>query len=125
MSETVLKIENLSKLYRLGEVGTGTISHDLNRWFAKVRGKEDPFAKVGQVNHRSKQATVIMYGLLKDIGFEVKKGEVLGIIGKEWCRKINIIKINIPNYRSNYGFYKGKRAGCFLIGGGYRHASLK
>ena len=57
MSETVLKIENLSKLYRLGEVGTGTISHDLNRWIAKVRGKEDPFAKVGQVNNRSKQAT--------------------------------------------------------------------
>jgi hypothetical protein len=46
MSNTVIKVENLSKLYRLGEVGTGTLSHDLNRWFAKIRGKVDPFAKV-------------------------------------------------------------------------------
>ena len=54
MSETVIKIENLSKLYRLGQVGTGTLSHDLNCWWAKVRGKEDPYAKIGQVNDYTK-----------------------------------------------------------------------
>jgi lipopolysaccharide transport system ATP-binding protein len=48
----VLEVENLSKLYRLGEVGTGTISHDLNRWWARARGKEDPYALVGQTNDR-------------------------------------------------------------------------
>ena len=53
MSNIAIKVENLGKLYRLGEVGTGTISHDLNRWFAKIRGKEDPFAKVGEVNDRT------------------------------------------------------------------------
>ena len=52
MSEIILKVENLSKIYRLGEVGTGTISHDLNRWWAKIRGKEDPASIVGQVNYR-------------------------------------------------------------------------
>jgi lipopolysaccharide transport system ATP-binding protein len=55
MSDTVIKVENLSKLYRLGEIGTGTLSHDLNRWWAKLRGKEDPYAKVGQINDRTKQ----------------------------------------------------------------------
>jgi lipopolysaccharide transport system ATP-binding protein len=48
-----IKIENVSKLYRLGTVGTGTLSHDLNRWWHQIRGKEDPYAKIGQVNDRT------------------------------------------------------------------------
>jgi hypothetical protein len=48
-----IKIESVSKLYRLGTVGTGTLSHDLNRWWHQIRGKEDPYAKVGQVNDRA------------------------------------------------------------------------
>ena len=46
MKKTVLKVENLSKIYRLGQVGTGTISHDLNRWWSKIRNKQDPYAKI-------------------------------------------------------------------------------
>jgi lipopolysaccharide transport system ATP-binding protein len=53
MSDTVIKIENVSKQYRLGEIGTGTISHDLNRWWARMRGKEDPYLKIGSVNDRT------------------------------------------------------------------------
>jgi hypothetical protein len=53
---TAIRIENVSKLYRLGTVGTGTISHDLNRWWHQIRGKEDPYAKIGQVNDRTKRA---------------------------------------------------------------------
>jgi hypothetical protein len=54
---TAIRIENVSKLYRLGTVGTGTISHDLNRWWHQIRGKEDPYAKVGQVNDRTKKSS--------------------------------------------------------------------
>ena len=56
MSEVILKVENLSKQYRLGTVGTGTISHDLNRWWYKIReGKEDPYLKIGETNDRAKR----------------------------------------------------------------------
>ena len=73
MSEVILKAENISKQYRLGVVGTGTISHDLNRFWHKIRRKEDPYTKVGAVNDRSSQAKEEYVWALRDINFEVKK----------------------------------------------------
>ena len=87
MSDILLKVENLSKQYRLGKIGTGTLSHDLNRWWHTVRGKEDPYLKVGEVNDRSSKANNQYVWALKDINFEVKRGEVLGIIGKNGAGK--------------------------------------
>ncbi|MDT0650822.1 ABC transporter ATP-binding protein [Autumnicola edwardsiae] len=89
----ILKAENISKQYRLGTVGTGTLSHDLNRWWHSVRGKEDPYLKVGSLKDRSAAAKNDYVWALQDINFEVKQGEVLGIIGKNGAGKSTLLKI--------------------------------
>jgi len=117
----ILKAENISKQYRLGNVGTGSLSHDINRWWHKVRGKEDPYLKIGALNDRSAKASQDYVWAIKDINFEVKKGEVLGIIGKNGAGKSTLLKIlsRVTSPTTGSIKTKGRIASLLEVGTGF------
>lgn len=121
MSNIAIKIENLSKQYRLGQVGTGTISHDLNRWWHQVRGKENPYLKIGESNDRTTKGNSEYVWALKDINFEVQQGEIVGIIGKNGAGKSTLLKIlsKVTGPTTGSIKAKGRIASLLEVGTGF------
>lgn len=91
MTNTIINVENLSKYYRLGLIGGGTLREDINRWIAKLQGKPDPLLRIGQMDHGHRKGDEIW--ALKDVNFKVQEGEILGIIGRNGAGKSTLLKV--------------------------------
>lgn len=116
---TVICVENLSKSYRLGQIGSSTLSEDINRWWARVRGQPDPYLKIGQVEHDNRRGEYLW--ALREINFSVQQGEVLGIIGRNGAGKSTLLKIlsRVTAPTSGQIKVKGRIASLLEVGTGF------
>ena len=121
MSGSVIKVEGLSKQYRLGEVSTGSIAHDVNRLWYRIRGKDDPYLKIGESNDRTSKGNSDYVWALRDINFEVKQGEILGNIGRNGAGKSTLLKILSRTTTPTIGTVKikGRVASLLEVGTGF------
>ena len=117
----VIKVNNISKAYQLGEFSTGTLSRDIERFIAKIRGKEDPFLKIGQTNDRTIKGESNVVWSLKDIDFEINQGETVGVIGKNGAGKSTPLKIlsRVTSPTTGNIKIKGRIASLLEVGTGF------
>lgn len=117
-----IEFDGVGKQYRLGLVGTGSLQHDINRWWqTSILGKEDPYLKIGEVNDRSKKGHSDYVWALKDISFKVEQGDVVGIIGKNGAGKSTLLKLlsHITAPSTGHISYRGRIASLLEVGTGF------
>jgi len=121
MSDIAIRVENLSKAYQLGDYGTGTLSRDIERWWALARGKEDPFLMIGETNDRTSKGDSDIVWSLKDINFDIKEGDAVGIIGRNGAGKSTLLKVlsRVTSPSTGNIKVKGRIASLLEVGTGF------
>jgi lipopolysaccharide transport system ATP-binding protein len=122
MSNIAIKVDRLSKIYSLGEIGTGTISRDMERWFkTKVLKQQDPFLKIGESNDRASKGNSDIVYSLRDINFEIQQGDAVGIIGRNGAGKSTLLKIlsRVTTPTTGKINIKGRVASLLEVGTGF------
>ncbi len=121
MSRPVIEFNHVGKQYTLGTIGTGTLSQDINRWWANIRGKEDPYLKIGDTNDRTLKGDSRFVWALRDINFQVEQGDVVGIIGKNGAGKSTLLKIlsRVTSPTTGGIKIKGRIASLLEVGTGF------
>ena len=121
MTESVIQVENLSKLYRLGIISSKTIVQDFSRLWSKIFRSENPDFKIGELNDRSVKSSGQYIWALKDVSFTVKEGELLAIIGKNGAGKSTLLKIlsRVTTPSTGIVKIKGKVASLLEVGTGF------
>ena len=117
----VIEVSGLSKSYRLGQLNSGTLTQDFQRWFSIVRGKGDPFLQIGEENDRTKKGSSNIVWSLKDLDFSIEQGDAVGIIGKNGAGKSTLLKIlsQITSPTKGKIKVKGRIASLLEVGTGF------
>lgn len=125
MPDIAIETNDLSKIYRLGDIGTGTLSHDLNRIWARLRGKEDPYLPVVHENIKNAEGENDYIWAVKDINIQVRKGDIVGVIGKNGAGKSTLLKLMSKITAPTQGLIKiNGRVGSLLEVGTGMHPEM-
>ena len=119
MTTTAIRVENISKAYRLGQISSGTLSNDIKAWWAKKRGKPNPLLKIGQEEHGNQEGDILW--ALKDVSFSIGEGAVLGIIGRNGAGKSTLLKLlsRVTAPTNGYIKVRGRIASLLEVGTGF------